>query len=110
MLKRLKNIDDKTDNKLDLIRDQESKQLNRISKITSEKITKFFSEKSKILGDEIKKKIKENDKKNFVYIAADNTPFSFAEYNLRLMGNKFYTGDLTLDEAKDDQETMLKKN
>ena len=48
LLKRLKNIEDKTDNQLDLIRDRGDEQLDKINKITSEKIdgVKFFSKKS----------------------------------------------------------------
>ena len=60
LLKRLKNIEDKTDGQLDLIRDQGDRQLDRINKDTHEKIDsiKFFSERSNRLGDVIKKKDK----------------------------------------------------
>ena len=44
-----------------------------------------------------------------MYSATDNTPFDFGKYNLRVMGNIFFTRDLTLDEAKDEQDTMFKK-
>ena len=58
LLKRLKNNEDKTDHQLGLIRHQSDKQLDRISKITSEKIdgVKVFDEKSKRFEDEIRKK------------------------------------------------------
>ena len=47
LLKRLKNIEGKTDNQLELIREQGDKQLDKINQIASEKIgsVKFFSEK-----------------------------------------------------------------
>ena len=35
--------------------------------------------------------------------------FNFGECNLKVMGNKFYTGDLTLDEVKDEQKEMQKR-
>ena len=110
LLKSLKNIEDNTDNQLDLIRDQGDRQLDRINKANSEKIDdiKFFSEKSKELGDLIKKKTKENDNKNYTYTAADNTLFDFGSYNLKLMGNKFFIRDITIDVAKREQEKMLK--
>ena len=113
LLKRLQNIEDKTDNQLDLIRDQGDKQLDTINKITSEKIdgVKIFSEKSKRLGDEIRKKIKENDDKKYTYTATDNTSFNFRKYDLILMGYRFFTRDLTLDKAKQEQKKIddLKK-
>ena len=94
-----------------MIRDRGDEQLDKINKITSEKIdgANFFSEKSKRLGDEIRKKIKENGNKKYIYTATDNSPFNFGEYSLRLMGNRFSTRDLTLDETKDEQEIMFKK-
>ena len=108
MLQRFKNIEEKTDNQLNLIRDQGDKQLDKINRITFEKIdgAKFSIEKS---GDEIRKKSKENDNKKYMYTTTNNTPFNFGEYNIRLMGSRFSTRDLTLDEAKDEQETMPKK-
>ena len=56
MLKRLKNIEDKTDSQLDLIRDRGDEQLDKINKIISEKIdgAKFFCEKLKRLGKNLK--------------------------------------------------------
>ena len=105
MLQRFKNIEEITDNQLNLIRDQGDKQLDKINRITFEKIdgAKFSIEKS---GDEIRKKSKENDNKKYMYTTTNNTPFNFGEYNIRLMGSRFSTRDLTLDEAKDEQETM----
>ena len=111
MSKRFKYIEEKTDNQLNLIRDQGDKQLDKINRITFEKIdgAKFSIEKSKRLGDKIRKKSKENDNKKYMYTTTNNTPFNFGEYNIRLMGSRFSTRDLTLDEAKDEQETMPKK-
>ena len=41
-----------------------------------------------------------NDNKKYTYTTTDNTLFDFGSYNLRLIGNNFFTKDLTLDEAK----------
>ena len=51
LLKRLKNIEDKTDNQLDLIRDQENKQLGKIEEVLSnKKVVSFYDG----VDDEIK--------------------------------------------------------
>ena len=72
------------------------------------RLTRLLLKKSKRLGDEIKKKIKENDNKKYAHTPTDNTTFNFGEYNQRLMGNKYFTKDLTLDEAKKEQKKCKK--
>ena len=52
LLKRLKNIEDKTDNQLDLIRDQGDRQLDRIERgLSNKKVVSFYDGPD----DEIKK-------------------------------------------------------
>ena len=65
LLKRLNNIEDKTDKQLKTIKDQEGKQLDLIGKVNTEKTRgiEFSDEKNKKLKDlveKIKKETKEN--------------------------------------------------
>ena len=99
LLKRLKNIEDKTDNQLNLIRDQEGRQLDLIGKINAEKTgsIKFENEKSEELRElikKIKKETKENKGKKNVHSAYNKT-YNFSKYtDLKLFGNEIYEGEL----------------
>ena len=114
LFKRLKNIEDKTDNQLDLIRDQENRQLDLISKINTEKTgsIKFENEKSKELREltkRIKKETKVNKNKKIVHSAYNKT-YNFNKYtDLRLSGNEIYEKELSLDEAQKGQKEMLEE-
>ena len=123
MLKRLKSIEDKTDNQLDLIKDQGDRQLDRInSNLVTIKSVGFQDERLKDLKKEIddkekliikagKSKNKEERKKAaFVYTATDGTPFDFSDYkHLIRFAEEVYNKELSFNEAKDEQKEMLKK-
>ena len=47
--------------------------------------------------------------KKYTYTTTDNNLLNFGECSLRLMGNRFPTRGLTLDEAKKEQKEMQKK-
>ena len=79
LLKRLKNIEDKTDNQLDLIRDQGDKQLNLISKANTNR-TKFQGKRIQELNElknKIEKKQKEFSKKNLVYTTTSKNRITY---------------------------------
>ena len=105
LLKRLKDIEDKTGNQLNLIRDQDGRQLDLTGKINAEKTgsIKFENGKSEKLRElikKIKKETKENKGKKFVHTTYDKT-YNFSKYtDLKLFGNEIYEGELSLDEAK----------
>ena len=134
LLKRLENIEDKTDNQLDLIRDQgdkqldlikdqSNKQLNLIGKISSEKINpiEFYDKKNKEAVDlakkvnnAVKKILKSKDKDDkeprFIYYRSDGTPDSFDRYiNLKEFGNEIADRKISLNEAIKQQAKMLSK-
>ena len=124
LLKRLKNIEDKTDNQLDLIGDQGDRQLDLISDSYAgrTKSIGFNNEELAKLEKEIKDKEKEirrnkrskgkkdNDKAIFNYRATDDTPFYFSnDTKLLNFAEDFYQQDLSFDEVKEEQKEMLKK-
>ena len=92
LLKRLKNIEEKTDNQLDFIRDHENMHLDLIRKTNANKIKSigFQNERPKMLEKEIKDKeqdirkkvvlIKKKTQAIFLYTATDNVPFHFNSY------------------------------
>ena len=123
LLKRLKNIEDKTDNQLLAIRDQEDTQLDLIDEINAgrTKIIGFQNERLKNLEKEIRnkgkgirknksrKKKEEKDRAIFNYSAADDTPFCFSDDTKLLnFAEDLYKQDLPFDEAKKEQEEMKK--
>ena len=121
LLKRLKNIEDKTDNQLLAIRDQEDTQLDLIDEINAgrTKSIGFQNERLKNLEKEIRnkekeirknksrKKREEKDRAIFNYRATDDTPFCFSDDKKLLnFAEDLYKQDLSLDEAKEEQEEM----
>ena len=124
LLKRLKNIEGKTEQQLDLIRDQGNKQLDLIGRINANKTKgiEFQNERLKMLENEIKKKesdIKNKSKSNdgkekkqvvFVYAITNNVTYHFSKYtHLMNFAEGVYKKELSLNEAKDEQKEMLKK-
>ena len=118
MLKRLKNIEDKTDNQLDLIRDQGDKQLERIDRMIWDKkeVVDFYSglnKKIKDLEARAKSESAENleDNEKVFYVKIPGEPFNINRYtNLSYFGNKLFTGKISLREAKDEQRKIIKAN
>ena len=96
LLKRLKNIEDKTDNQLVLIRDQGDKQLNLISKANTNR-TKFQGKRIQELNElknKIEKKQKEFSKKNLVYTTTGKNRIT---YNFNAYGYLLDFADDALD-------------
>ena len=123
LLKRLKNIEDKTDNQLDLIRDPGDKQLDLISEANTDRTKSIgfkgielaeLGSKIKTIEKEIRKNKRSNDKEKdkavFPYTATDNTSFNFNDYTKLLsFVEGVYIKDLSFDETKKEQEEILKK-
>ena len=114
LLKRLKNIEDKTDNTLDLIKDQGDRQLDLIDKANIEKTAgvKLENEEDKKLrglAKYIKNEIKEIIRNNFIHSAYNKT-YSFNKYtHLVDFSNRIYDKELPFDEVKKEQEEMLEE-
>ena len=114
LLKRL-NIEDKTDNQLDLIRDKGDEQLQRIAQIksTNKEAVNFYSATNKKIKELVDRAIKvtveniEDNKKVFsVKISSDE--FDINKYtNLTYFGSKLFTGKISVEEAKDQQQQNL---
>ena len=119
LLKRTKNLEDKADNQLVAIENQDDRQLDLIDEINNSRSRSigFKNESLARLEREIKnkereirknkrsKKKEDRDKAILSYIATEATEdailLNFAE--------DLYKGDLTFDEAEKEQENMLKK-
>ena len=114
LLKRLKNIEDKTDNQLDLIRDQGNRQLDLTGKSYTVRTgnIKFENDEDKKLRDlakYIKKEIRNILKKNFVH-AAYNKIYNFnKETHLGDFANRIYDKELSFKEAKKEQKYFLEE-
>ena len=82
LLERLKNIEGKNEQQLDLIRDHDEKQLHIIGKINTDKTKKiaYYSVKNKTAIDLVNKTrtvIRENRNKNFVCTHSNGTQYDF---------------------------------
>ena len=123
MLKRLKDIEGKNEQQLDLIKDQGDRQLNLIGKINAEriKLIEFYDKtkiKAKNVADKINKVIKkilnikdrDDDKPRLAYYCSDKTADHFDRYiDLNEFGKKTQNGLISLNEAKKQQAKMLSK-
>ena len=114
LLKRLTNIEDKTDNQLQAIKDQGNRQLDLISKsytVRTDNI-KFENHEDKKLRDlvkYIKKDIRNILKKNFVHVAYNKTYNFNKETHLGDFANRVYDKELPFKEAKEEQHDFWKK-
>ena len=125
LFKRLKNIEDKTDNQLKAIEDQRNKQIDFINEIDkrNRKSIGIYNEVLMELEKEIKDKKNEirkkkrsknkddKDKAIFNYTASDGTEFDFTE-DIKLLNfpEDLYKRELTFNEAEKGQEEMIKIN
>ena len=114
LLKRLKNIEDKTENQLDLIRDQGDRQLDLIGKSYTQKTDNITfenedNEKLRDLAKYIKSKTKEIVNKNFVHSTYNKTYNFNKKTHLGDFANRLYDKELSFDKAKKEQKDVLKK-
>ena len=98
MLKRLKNIEDKTDNQLDLIRDQGDRQLDRIERgLSNKKVVSFYDgpdDEIKKLVNRAKDETIENitDEEKIFYVEKSGKPCSINKYtNLSFFASQLFT-------------------
>ena len=119
LLKRLKNIEGKNEQQLDLTRDQGDRQLDLIGRTNTNRTKSIGSQNERLnrLEFEIREKeekIKElkKDKKQtpFVYTTTDYTTYDFSRYtHLLNFAEDVYKKFLLFDEAKDEQKHMPKE-
>ena len=84
-LKRLKNIESKNESQLDLIRDQNEKQVDVTGKINTDKTKRsgYYNVKNKTAVDlvnKIRKAIRENRNEKFVCTHCNGTQYDFNQY------------------------------
>ena len=123
LLKRLKNIEDKTGNQLDLIRDQGDRQLDLTGNFNTgakgigfenkrlSRLKKQIDDKEDEMIDIIKSEDPEKRAKAiFNFTATDRTPFNFSDYkNFMKFAQRIFTGRLSFEEAEKEQNQMLIK-
>ena len=124
LLKSLKKIENKTDNQLRAIEDQQDRQLDLIDEINAGRTISigFQNERLKNLEKDTTNKEKEirknkkikkkedKDKAIFSYTATDGKPFDFSDDTKLLnFAEDLYRQDLSFDEAKEEQKNMLEK-
>ena len=104
LLKRIKNIEGKTDNQLRTIEGQKTKQSDPIGKI------KYCDEKLKKLAEDVIKKIKKYENKDLKYTIY--TIEKGDKYNVNLYKNlegfvrKIMKGELSRKEVKEQQDKL----
>ena len=108
LLKRLKNIEDKTDNQLRAIEDQGNRELERI-----EGINDFYYGKDKKIIDIQNKAIYESiqnmiNKDNVFSVKINKEPFRIDKYtNLAYFGNLLLKNIIPLEKAEEQQKKIL---
>ena len=112
-MKRLKNIEGKNEQQLELIKNKGEKQLNLVNKNNLEKESKqleiqsYLNPEAKRLMDEINKEIKDNEDKKFVCIHSKGKEYNFYKFtNLNLSGNKIFNGKTSIKDALEEQAKM----
>ena len=106
-MKKLKKIEGKNEQQLELIKNQGEKQLNVINKSNIEKKSKqseiqsYLNPEAKGLMNEINKEIKDNKDKNFLCTHSNGKEFKFYKFaNLNLFGNKIFNGKTSIEDGK----------
>ena len=102
-------IRDQGDRQLDLMKNQGERQLDSIDKIGHGK-KKIKQKLLNFLKKRIDKEIKENEdpEKRFSYTTTGGEDYEFSMYkNFYVFGNKIINGELSLDQAKNEQEKFL---
>ena len=111
LLKRLKNIEDKTDNQLketegqnnelDLVKNQRTKQSDPIGKI------KFSNEKLNKLGEDVIKKVKKYENEDLEYTVAKRDKYNVNLYkNLERFVKKIVNGEMSIKKTKEQQDEL----
>ena len=114
-MKRLKNIEGRNEQQLELVKNQGEKQLNLINKSNLERESKqleiqsYIDPEAKRLKYEINKEIKDNEDKNFSRTHSNGKEYNFYKFaNLNLFGNKIFNGKISIEDALEEQAKMEK--
>ena len=115
LFKRIKNIENKNLTQLQAIKDQGEKQLKELKNIDKNKTLKAIDEISKRNAEsnrtllDIKKIDTKLDTAELVCTKTDGTKYNFNTFALSLkFVEKIFNYEITLDEAKDDQDKLEK--
>ena len=115
LLKRLKNIEGKNEQQLELIKNQGEKRLNLMNKNSLEKESKqleiqsYLDPKATRLMNNINKEINDNEDKIFLCTHSNGKEFNFYKFaNLSLFGNKVFNGKTSIKDALKEQVKMEK--
>ena len=111
LLKRLKNIEDKTDNQLkamkgpnnelDLVKNQKTKQSDPIGQI------KFSDEKSNKLAEDVIKTTKKYEDEDLEYTVAKGEKYNVNRYkNLERFVKKIMNGEMSIKKSKEQQDGL----
>ena len=110
----LKNIENKTDSQLDLIRDQGDRQLDKTGRIhlANREAIEFYDGPDKELRDlvlRVRKETNDNAKKDKISsVIITGKDFNFNSYtNLSNFGSNIFTENLLLDKAINEQKELL---
>ena len=114
-MKRLKNIEGKNEQQLELIKNQREKQLNLIHKSNLERETKqleiqsYLNPEAKRLKGEINKEMKDKEDKNVLCTHSNGKEYNFYKFaTLNLFGNKIFDGKTSIEDALEEQAKMEK--
>ena len=110
----LKNIENKTDSQLDLIRDQGDRQLDKTGRIhlANREAIEFYDGPDKELRDlvlRVRKETNDNAKKDKISsVTITGKDFNFNSYtNLSNFGSNIFTEKILLDKAINEQKELL---
>ena len=111
--KRLKNIEGKNEQQMDLIEDQGEKQLNLINKSNLEnrseklQIEDVLNEKARKISNKINKEIRDNENKKFLCTHSNGKEYNFYNFaNLNRFGSKIFNGEILIEDALEEQARM----
>ena len=112
-MKKLKNIEGRNEQQLELMKNQGEKQLNLLNKSNKEskklEIQSALNTEAKKLIDKIKKDIENNENKKFLCTHSNGKEHNFYKFaNLDLFGNKIYSGQTSIEDALKKQSEMEK--
>ena len=113
LLKRIKSIEGKNEQQLDLIRDQGERQLEETKSFSvsnKPKEIKFDGEESKeskLLRQEIKKISRKNSNKKYVIVSSNRTLYDFSVFkDLNSFVLDIYVGNISIEDAKKEQDEL----
>ena len=111
LLKRLKIVENKNEQQLEAIREEEEKQLDVIGKYRTDRTEKKFYDNKNKKAVELSKRnnkiIQDNKNKSFVCTHSDEAQYDFNQYrDINQFGRDIYSGELSIKDAENEQYEM----